>query len=337
MVLKYRKIGREAADINTALVLSGGGARGAYQAGVIRQLLKAGVRFDLLVGTSIGALNAALLAEFIYNSLDSREIAAQLEEAWYSFRNFLTLNCPAFINNLFCPFRIPSIYTNREIRRVLSHYIPAERRFSDYRKCQLSVTATNLSRKCLHVFDFNSDVPVVEAVLASMAYPVAFPAIRIGTDYYVDGGALSNAPLKEAIQWGAREIYLVFLRPMEMIIRGAYSDESFYPALKVIEELLDLAAHHLMYGDLKQAEKINKVIDLLNKYQHRLPPGFIREMQELFGLKYGRGRRIINITWIAPAVPLDPPGLRGFRKTKAIRRIMRQGEEDARAVLGGRQ
>lgn len=335
MVLKYRKIGQEAADINTALVLSGGGARGAYQAGVIRQLLKMGISFDLLVGSSIGALNAALLAEFIYNKLDRREIAGLLEEVWYSFRNFLTLNCPGFINNLFCPFRIPSIYTNREIRRVLSYYIPAERRFSDYRECQLSVTATNLTRKCLHIFDFNSEVPVVEAVLASMAYPVAFPAIRIGGDYYVDGGALSNAPLKEAIQWGAREIYLVFLRPMEMIIRGAYDEESYYPALKVIEELLDLATHHLMYGDLKQAEKINKVIDLLNRYQHRLPHGFVREIQELFGLKYGRGKRVINITRIAPAVPLDPPGLRGFRNIKAIKRIMEQGEEDARTALSG--
>lgn len=335
MVLKYRKIGQEAADINTALVLSGGGARGAYQAGVIRQLLKMGISFDLLVGSSIGALNAALLAEFIYNKLDRREIAGLLEEAWYSFRNFLTLNCPGFINNLFCPFRIPSIYTNRKIRRVLSYYIPAERRFSDYRECQLSVTATNLTRKCLHIFDFNSEVPVVEAVLASMAYPVAFPAIRIGGDYYVDGGALSNAPLKEAIQWGAREIYLVFLRPMEMIIRGAYDEESYYPALKVIEELLDLATHHLMYGDLKQAEKINKVIDLLNRYQHRLPHGFVREIQELFGLKYGRGKRVINITRIAPAVPLDPPGLRGFRNIKAIKRIMEQGEEDARTALSG--
>ena len=335
MVLKYRKIGQEAADINTALVLSGGGARGAYQAGVIRQLLKMGISFDLLVGSSIGALNAALLAEFIYNKLDRREIAGLLEEAWYSFRNFLTLNCPGFINNLFCPFRIPSIYTNREIRRVLSYYIPAERCFSDYRECQLSVTATNLTRKCLHIFDFNSEVPVVEAVLASMAYPVAFPAIRIGGDYYVDGGALSNAPLKEAIQWGAREIYLVFLRPMEMIIRGAYDEESYYPALKVIEELLDLATHHLMYGDLKQAEKINKVIDLLNRYQHRLPHGFVREIQELFGLKYGRGKRVINITRIAPAVPLDPPGLRGFRNIKAIKRIMEQGEEDARTALSG--
>lgn len=335
MVLKYRKIGQEAADINTALVLSGGGARGAYQAGVIRQLLKMGISFDLLVGSSIGALNAALLAEFIYNKLDRREIAGLLEEAWYSFRNFLTLNCPGFINNLFCPFRIPSIYTNREIRRVLSYYIPAERRFSDYRECQLSVTATNLTRKCLHIFDFNSEVPVVEAVLASMAYPVAFPAIRIGGDYYVDGGALSNAPLKEAIQWGAREIYLVFLRPMEMIIRGAYDEESYYPALKVIEELLDLATHHLMYGDLKQAEKINKVIDLLNRYQHRLPHGFVREIQELFGLKYGRGKRVINITRIAPAVPLDPPGLRGFRNIKAIKRIMEQGEEDAKTALSG--
>ncbi|MFY9394756.1 MAG: patatin-like phospholipase family protein [Halanaerobiales bacterium] len=336
MVLKYRKIGREAAIINTALVLSGGGARGAYQAGVIRQLLEMGIDFDLLIGTSIGALNAALLAEFIYRKLDRGEIAEQMEKAWYKFGKFMTLNCPAFINNLFTPFRIPSIYTNREIKKVLQAYIPPERRFSDYRTCQLSVTGTNLSRKRLDIFDFNSEVPVDRAVLASMAYPVAFPAIRIKGDYYVDGGALSNAPLKEAIQWGAREIYLVFLRPMEMIIRGAYSDESYYPALKVIEELLDLATHHLMYGDLEQAEKINKVIGLINRYQQRLPVNFLRELQELFGLKYERGKRIINICRIAPEVPLDPPGLRGFDNIKVIKRIMRQGEEDTRLILSRR-
>ena len=79
---------------------------------------------------------------------------------------------------------------------MLSYYIPAERRFSDYKECQLSVTATNFNpaNACISLI-FNSEVPVVEAVLASaLAYPVAFPAIGIGGGYYVDGGALSNAP-----------------------------------------------------------------------------------------------------------------------------------------------
>ena len=192
MVLKYRKIGREAAIINTALVLSGGGAGGLSGRGN-QAIIEMGIDFDLLIGTSIGALNAALLAEFIYRKLDRGEIAEQMEKAWYKFGKFMTLNCPAFINNLFTPFRIPSIYTNREIKKVLQAYIPPERRFSDYRTCQLSVTGTNLSRKRLDIFDFNSEVPVDRAVLASMAYPVAFPAIRIKGDYYVDGGALSNA------------------------------------------------------------------------------------------------------------------------------------------------
>ncbi|MFP4016030.1 MAG: patatin-like phospholipase family protein [Halanaerobiales bacterium] len=372
--MKYRKMSIEPADINTAIVLTGGGAKGAYQVGVIKQLLKMGVNFDMVTGTSIGALNAALLSEFVQKGLSPAQIAAQLESAWLSFQNFMTLNWSGFLKNIFTLSNISSIYTNKYIKKALCQYIPTQRSFSDYTKCQLSITGTNLSRKELQIFDFNSTIPVVDAVLASMAYPVAFPAVNIEGEIVIDGGALSNAPLKEAIQWGARNIYLVFLRPLSIIKefdisniildgmkvdirnlntpadivdegntmlekKGIFNDHTSkskkknYSALEVIDEFLDMAVNRLMYGDLKHAEKTNQLIDLINKYQHMLPSGFIRELRHLFGLKYKGGKRVIKVTRIAPIKVLKPPGLRGFNQQKAIRDIMQQGEEDTRKAI----
>lgn len=333
-MMKYRKLSTEPSDINTALVLSGGGAKGAYQVGVVKQLYEMGISFDLISGTSIGALNGALLSEFIHEGLSNRETCFRLEEAWLGFQRFLSINWSGFLRNIICPSKIPSVYTNKYIKKTLYKYISVNRKFSDYTKCQLSITGTNLSTKELQIFDFNSTTPVVEAVLASMSYPVAFPAVDIDGDIIIDGGALSNAPLKEAIQWGARNIYLVFLRPLNMIkgkVQG--SCEDYYSALDVVEEFLDMATNRLMYGDLKRAEQINQVIELLNKYQHRLPKNFVREMRQLYGLKYKEGKRLIKIKQISPGKVLSPPGLKGFKQKNAIKDIIQKGKEDTKAKI----
>ncbi|NLM96341.1 MAG: hypothetical protein GX175_01755, partial [Halanaerobiaceae bacterium] len=282
---------------------------------------------------SIGALNGALMAEFVLQGMNPDEIIYRLEEAWSSFGDFLTLNWPGFLANLFSPANIPSIYTNRKIRKHLSRFIPQKRKFSDYLKCQLSVTATNLNSRRLHIFDFNSKDPVVEAVIASMAYPAAFPAVNIDGQYYVDGGVLSNTPLKEAILWGARDIFLVFLRPVSMIEGGGTSNKKFNSALEVIDELFDIALNHLMYGDFRNAVRMNKLINLLYRYQNRLPAGFLNEIRELYGLKDKAGKRIINVRQIAPAEALCPPGLKGFDQQEAIREIIKRGEQDTRRVF----
>jgi len=331
--MKYRKFSSEKANIETALVLSGGGAKGAYQVGVIKELMRKRVSLDLVSGSSIGALNGALLAEFILQGMNSQEIAYRLEEAWSSFGDFLTLNWSGFLGNLFSPANIPSIYTNKKVRKHLSKYIPQKRKFSDYLKCQLSVTATNLNTRKLKIFDFNSTASVIEAVIASMAYPAAFPAVNIDAQYFVDGGILSNAPLKEAVLWGARDIFLVFLRPISMIEGGKESSKNYDSALEVIDELFDIAVNHLMYGDFRNAERMNKLINLLYKYQNRLPRGFLNEIRELYGLKYNVGKRIINVKQIAPTELLHPPGLKGFDQQEAIREIIKRGERDSRGVF----
>jgi NTE family protein len=286
------------------------------------------VSFDIITGTSIGAFNGALLAEFRHQGIGEEETIHRMEEIWANLGGFMALNWKGFLSHILSPLKIPSIYSNKNMREVLEKYIPRRRQFFDYKNCQLSVTGTNITDKNLHIFDFNSTTPVIEAVLASMSYPVAFPAIEIDGDYFIDGGALCNAPLKEALQWGAENIYLIFLSPMK-VIEGKYSfDDSGHAAQKVIGEYLDLATNILMYGDLKRAEQLNQIITLLTKYQHRLPEEFLKEIRELYSLKYKGGGRVINIKRIAPESSLDPPGLRGFKNHKAIEKITRMGEDD---------
>ncbi len=330
-MMKYRKLSAEPSDIHTALILSGGGAKGAYQVGVVKQLYDMNISFELITGTSIGALNGALLTEFIHKGMSTNDICTRLEKAWLGFQRFLSINWSGFFRNILSPSKISSVYTNKYIKKTLYKYIPSNRKFSDYTKCQLSVTGTNLSTKELQIFDFNSTVPVVDAVLASMSYPVALPAVNIDGDILIDGGALSNAPLKEAIQWGARNIYLVFLQPLKMEKGKVLDVDADYSALEVVGEFLDMATNRLMYGDLKRAEEINQVIRILNKYQHSLPKNFIREMRHLYGLKYKEGKRLINIKQISPGKVLSPPGLRGFKQKSAIKDIIQSGEEDTKA------
>lgn len=336
--MKCRMTESEPANINTALVLAGGGAKGAYQVGVIKQLLKFGIKFDLVTGSSIGAFNGVLLAEFINSGLDSNSVGTKMKEAWLQNDHFLSLNWGGFLYNLFKPLDIPSIFSNSYIKKILLEYIPVDRKFSDYTRCQLSVTGTNLNRRELINFDYNSLTPVIKAVLASMAYPVGFPAVEIEGDFYIDGGALSNVPLKEAILWGAQNIYVIFLNPLSLI-RGEFDREeedentSGFPAVEVIEEFIELASNNLMYGDLKRAKKINKLIKLLNRYENKLPVRFREDLRKLFGLKYGDGKRVIHIKRVAPKQVLDPPGLLGFNDKGAIKETIQKGEEDASQIF----
>ncbi len=334
--MKFRKTGDKKNPVRTALVLSGGGAKGAYQVGVIKELCRQGIKIDLVTGSSIGAFNGALMAEFINSGLDFKETACKLEKVWQEVTHILSLNWSGFVGNLFNPLLIPSIFTNREVKKILAKYISKERKFFDYTDCQLSVTGTNLNTRDLHIFDFNSDVTVNNAVLASMAYPVAYPSMKIDNNYYIDGGFLDNTPLKEAILWGARKIYVVFLTPLSIIKgeeEGKDKDESFYSAVKVIDSVIDIAGLNLMYGDLKQARKINKLIRIINRYEKKLPPDFVDELRELYGLKPEGEKRIVYINRIAPEKSLNPPGTMGFGKRKILQELIKKGQKRARKCL----
>jgi NTE family protein len=202
------------------LVLQGGGALGAYQAGVYEALCGAGIEPDWVIGTSIGAINAALIAG---NARESR--LPRLREFWRRveqdspFGTFTTFmrGIPAF----FVPRPLPwggtqarvgldqaSYYSTAPLRQTLADLIQAE--VLNENNPRLTVGAVNVRTSRMRYFDSRDERLTLEHVMASGALPPAFPAVRIGGEPYWDGGVYSNTPIEAVLDDKPRRDSVIF-------------------------------------------------------------------------------------------------------------------------------
>ncbi|MDQ3886616.1 MAG: patatin-like phospholipase family protein [Actinomycetota bacterium] len=181
-----------------AFVLSGGGNLGSIQVGMLRALLEAEIVPDILVGTSIGSVNAAFMAAD--PSLDQ---VTALSEIWTGLRS----------RDIFSwnPLGIGSALVGRGAvfpperwRRFLQQQIPYER--IEQAAIPLRIGATDFDDGTSVILDSGS---VVDAVMASTSLPVVFPPHRIGEHRYLDGVLSEQVPLKPAIEAGADTIYIL--------------------------------------------------------------------------------------------------------------------------------
>lgn len=181
-----------------AFVLSGGANLGAEQAGMLEALFEAGIVPDLLVGTSIGAANAAYVA-----AGPSLERARALATLWCGVRprDVFPIN-PLRIAK--AAFRRGALFAPEPFRRLIEREIPF-RRIEDA-VTPLRIVATAFDDGSEVVFDRG---PVVDAVLASTALPAVFPPHEIGGRLYLDGGLVDHVPLQPAIDAGAATIYVL--------------------------------------------------------------------------------------------------------------------------------
>jgi NTE family protein len=185
-----------------AFVLSGGGSRGALQAGAILALLDRGIVPDLIVGTSVGAINGVALA-----AAANQEGARCMAERW----PFVTCEDIFPGNPAQVAWRLlrqqPSLYPNTALRRFIISILPPNvRRFKDL-QIPLLVTATDLATGRLHLFGADPNDRLVDAIMASAAIPPYLPPYRYDDTYYIDGGIVANLPLSVALERGATEIY----------------------------------------------------------------------------------------------------------------------------------
>jgi NTE family protein len=185
-----------------AFVLSGGGVRGALQAGALRALIERGIRPDLIVGTSVGALNGVTLA-----ADPTPGGARRMAEGWPQIRRSDIF--PG--NRLTVAWRIltgqGSLHGQTNFNRfILATLPPNVRRFKDLR-IPCVVTATVLSTGQLRLFGLDPHERLVDALLASTAIPPFFAPYHHGGDWLVDGAVVANLPLAQAIERGARTIY----------------------------------------------------------------------------------------------------------------------------------
>jgi NTE family protein len=225
--------GSAAENGQIVFVFQGGGALGAYQAGVYHALHDAGIEPDWVIGTSIGAINAALI---VGNPMDER--LAALEEFWrrMSHKSFLydVPGCERVAQAMsnwqtvssgiagffepnplaFMGSHVPlgadnaGYYSTAPLERTLGDLVD----FSLINRCKtrLTVGAAHVRTSQMKYFDSRESVIGVEHVMASGALPPAFPAVRIDGELYWDGGILSNTPAEVIFDDKPRRNSLIF-------------------------------------------------------------------------------------------------------------------------------
>jgi NTE family protein len=214
------------------LVLQGGGALGAYQAGVYQALHEAGIEPDWIIGTSIGAINAALIAgnrpQDRLERLDAFWRAMEqhrptLFPAWSGIPEQLT-NLSTILTGIGGFFRpnpmafmgqqVPlgaeraGYYSVAPLRQTLSELVD----FTLLNRCKprLTVGAAHVRSSMMRYFDSRDGEIGVAHILASGALPPAFPAVRIDGELYWDGGILSNTPTETIFDDNPRRSSLIF-------------------------------------------------------------------------------------------------------------------------------
>jgi NTE family protein len=215
-----------------ALVLQGGGALGAYQAGVYEALHEADIEPDWVVGTSIGAINAALIAG---NAPENR--LPHIKEFWrrmyakefWGLAHWPGLDMAAsYWSTLFGG--IPSFFEPNPLAFLGSHYPLGADRAGFYstaplaktlaelvdvdmiarRSPRLTVGAAHVRSSRMHYFDSRESTITIRHIMASGALPPAFPAVRLDGELYWDGGILSNTPIEAIFDDIPRRDSLIF-------------------------------------------------------------------------------------------------------------------------------
>ncbi|MHB8587314.1 MAG: patatin-like phospholipase family protein [Candidatus Dormibacteraceae bacterium] len=183
----------------TAFVLSGGGSLGAVQVGMLQALTEAGIRPDLLIGTSVGAVNAAWIG-----GRPDHEGALRLGEIWHSLRRQHVFPLSPWSSARGLLGRSNHVISNASLGDVLRKHLPYQR--LEEAAVPVHVITTELKTGRAMVM---STGPAVPALLASTAIPGIFPPVTIGRREFVDGGVANHTPIAAAVELGASRIFVL--------------------------------------------------------------------------------------------------------------------------------
>jgi NTE family protein len=302
------------------LVLQGGGALGAYQAGVYEAMHEAGIEPDWVIGTSIGAINAALIA-----GNPPEERLAKLRTFWSrveqqsggDFVRFFTglANLPANLSTVTLgipAFFVPNplawlsahtqlgveragYYSTSPLRETLSDLVDLERIRS--RHTRLTVGAVNVRNGEMRYFDSRDETVHLDHVLASGALPPAFPAVRIDGDPYWDGGIYSNTPIEAVLDDKPRQDSVIFTVHM-------WNPEGPEPDTlwQVMGRQKDIQYASRARSHIARQKQIHHLRHIIRELAKKLPEG-ARNSDEVRELaSWGCGTTMHVVRLIAPSI-----------------------------------
>lgn len=288
----------------TALILSGGGARGAYQAGVLKGLSeilpeKKRTPFQIISGVSAGAINSVKLAsemESFANAIErmtflwSQMTPDQVFKTDFLSMNRLSLGLfgsgPKGFDALLDTSPLSQLIANNcdfsNIKKnidagLLESLIITSNNYSSgaaisFIQSSSSRLTWNESRRIAQLSEIN-----VDHIMASSAIPMLFPAIKIGSQYYGDGCVRNNTPCSPAIRMGADKLFVVGVRTQLHAETAARPDQNSAPTkpsvIAILNTLLNAVLLDSVEQDVHRIQRINQLIDLTG-YQETKNKGF---------------------------------------------------------------
>jgi NTE family protein len=323
----------------TVLVFQGGGALGAYQIGVYQALAEAGIEPDWVIGTSIGAINAALIAG---NKPQDR--LDKLKEFWHRVEHGKVFEGP--MANLFSPLRtmsaimsgIPNFfapnplafmgqqvplgpesagyYSVAPLRETLSDLVDFD--LVNSGPMRLTVGAANVQTSEMHYFD-SRDTPLdVRHIMASGALPPAFPAVRIDGELYWDGGIVSNTPVEAVFDDNPRSNAVVFA--VHLWNPHGAEPQSIW---EVTNRQKDIQYSSRAHSHIKRQRQLHKLRHVIQQLSLLIPDGAATK-EDLEALRgYGCETKMHVVRLLAPRldnedhtkdVDFSPSGIRERRE-----------------------
>ncbi|AKT42121.1 patatin-like phospholipase family protein [Chondromyces crocatus] len=316
----------------TALVLAGGAARGAYEAGVVQYIVEElardldhVLRFDVLCGTSVGALNACGLAAFadlgqagirrlleVWTKLEVAELVRPDARGILEMGTRL-LGRPAGAR---VPAREGGVIDPSGLERLVESSIPFARIEENLRAGYLdalSVSTTHVTtgRTVVHVQRREGGLPPwgndpttvareakigPQHALASSAIPILFRAVKLDGDYHCDGGLRQNVPLSPARRLGATHVLVVNPRHLEVTPLDDGAAEDVFPGpLFLLGKTLNALLLDRIDTDLARLSTINRILEAGTRVAG---PSFVDDLNREMGFPEGIGLRPMQATLV---------------------------------------
>lgn len=308
-------------DRQVVLVLQGGGALGAYQAGVFEALHEAGIEPDWIIGTSIGAINAALIAgnapkqrverlHAFWDRVAHKGLSAiwpgipGLPTAWTTLDTigqglpgFFAPNHPAWLGqHVPLAEEAAGYYQTTPLRDTLRTLLEPGRLNTNAPR--LTVGAVNVRSGEMRYFDSREETLGLDHVLASGALPPAFPPVRIGGDLYWDGGIYSNTPVEAVFDDKPRRSALVFA--VQLWQPAGTAPRSLW---QVAERQKDIQFASRMNSHVRRQAQIHQLRHIVRELARELPAAALArpELREM--VSYGCGTVMHLMRLVAPRLP----------------------------------
>jgi predicted acylesterase/phospholipase RssA len=243
-----------------ALVLSGGGSKGAYQVGALKRwVFEEGADYEILTGISVGAINTTYLSQYP---------VGQGKQGYQALKDLWDTVTPRKVKKNWFPFCQlealwkPSVYNSEPLQKWVRGGLDTEKVLASGKLLRIVTVSWDTGEARVISQD---DSQLADWVIASSAFPVMLSPIRIDGQLWTDGGLRSVTPLGEAIRAGATEIDVIMCSDPYAKSPFASKGKGAFPSLTM--RAIDIMSDEIMRADLKICGLKNDLAELDSKYR----------------------------------------------------------------------